>query len=617
VPTAESETTAQSEKADVGVLFVHGIGQPAQKGTLRSFAEPICRWIESRITSVDPTDFSPEILVVERPLPHDGVTPAHADVEFQRNEGAKPVRWLLAESWWARDIGSPTFRELLTWGWRAIPWTIGSHCAKRVDASRRALTQGVGLRRLFLALALTYELVLSLVMLVVALALVVASTLLGFLALLPVPFLKNWLRGIQGVISSSVGDSYALVAHRLGGRGAILGRLAHDVRWLSSRCTKLVVVAHSQGAAAAHLALRTRHAPKVDLLLTFGSGLRKLEELQRSRHTTAASMLPWLLGLLLTVFLCRQLLVSVLGGSAGASVTVVVAQLLLVSLTMYAASHFLSKELEAELKERLLKIRDVVPWKDCYATHDPVPNGELFAESGFSTIVSNRASWFFDHTSYWRNRDEFVGFVASEILARHEGTDSLALSDGHRAKVAAQRARRVRCLTVGRLIVLLSSVLVGWFAWEPLSTLVLPLASRACISLGLGYADSYSAWVICLLALLIVLPALSCAVSQGAWSFWDTLDSNASTKVVAYNVKPIGRLVYGGVTAGVLVLHVLSLVTLMGVEGWLMAVLVAIAVVILSLLVVLFDWRHRKWLLRRARRDSPLPEFSLGVPRVD
>jgi hypothetical protein len=49
----------------------------------------------------------------------------------------------------------------------------------------------------------------------------------------------------------------------------------------------------------------------------------------------------------------------------------------------------------------------------------------------------------------------------------------------------------------------------------------------------------------------------------------------------------------------------------------LMAVLVAIAVVILSLLVVLFDWRHRKWLLRRARRDSPLPEFSLGVPRVD
>lgn len=44
-------------------------------------------------------------------------------------------------------------------------------------------------------------------------------------------------------------------------------------------------VAHSQGGAVAHRALRHQRPSQVKLLLTFGSGLRKLEEIEQISKT--------------------------------------------------------------------------------------------------------------------------------------------------------------------------------------------------------------------------------------------------------------------------------------------------------------------------------------------
>src|SRR5215471_9455755 len=99
--------------AALGVLFVHGIGQPRQKDTLHGFAEPLCQWIDARLRAVAAGRVAPESVLLEYPLQQDGITPAHAELSIPSlDRDAPPARWLLAEAWWARDIGTPTFRAM-------------------------------------------------------------------------------------------------------------------------------------------------------------------------------------------------------------------------------------------------------------------------------------------------------------------------------------------------------------------------------------------------------------------------------------------------------------------------------------------------------------------------
>src|SRR5207248_3278939 len=84
-----------------------------------------------------------------------------------------------------------------------------------------------------------------------------------------------------------VGDSYAFLKRPIQ-RSAVTGQFHRDLRWVSDRCDQMVIVAHSQGAAVAHLALRQGLPSKRNeencRLITFGSGLKKLEELAEIRE---------------------------------------------------------------------------------------------------------------------------------------------------------------------------------------------------------------------------------------------------------------------------------------------------------------------------------------------
>jgi hypothetical protein len=118
-------------------------------------------------------------------------------------------------------------------------------------------------------------------------------------------------------------------------------------------------------------------------------------------------------------------------------------------------------------------------WLDIYATADPVPNGPIFIRSGSSVAwevvelveVHNFGSISADHTSYMRNRDEFLGTLVSEI-SRH--TDSLIplhkLTQRDESTVAfihRRRAWRVRYLAVARAAA--AVILTALFAVYPQS----------------------------------------------------------------------------------------------------------------------------------------------------
>src|SRR5262249_22124237 len=83
-------------------------------------------------------------------------------------------------------------------------------------------------------------------------------------------------------LASSVGDSYVLVTRSIES-AAIISRFARDLTWLENRCQRVAVVAHSQGGAVACRALQMLSIGAPLRLVTFGSGLRKLEELEDLR----------------------------------------------------------------------------------------------------------------------------------------------------------------------------------------------------------------------------------------------------------------------------------------------------------------------------------------------
>jgi hypothetical protein len=173
-----------AEEADIGVLFIHGIGSQKRSRTLSEFGEPIHAWLTDRfrgldrqwreVIAADPQGSTlepwrneveawadnrfrreshqikqePNLLariteklgydtVVGRvqwdsPIddPNDFKTPAHKTLLFQRRriEGnVDTERWLLAESWWAETFQPPGFSEFWHWGLHIIPWAIPSH----------------------------------------------------------------------------------------------------------------------------------------------------------------------------------------------------------------------------------------------------------------------------------------------------------------------------------------------------------------------------------------------------------------------------------------------------------------------------------------------------------
>ena len=470
---------ATGDRASVGVLLVHGIGQQRKGDTLTEFGEPLQRWI-ARWT--DPT--GDESIVERSRLVTVDPEPAHASivVPYDRPESDEPseVRWLLAESWWADAFTTPTYRSSASWTARVAPWIIGLHFGagtrrawhrmRRAPRWQRPAFGIVWLFNIFL-LILGYLLFTPLLLLVLGLLLV--------LALVPLDSVRRAVGRAQLLVSRVLGDSYILSASSIQGE-AIVSRVRDDLCWLAERSDQVVVVAHSQGAAIAHAVLQGPRPRNVAGLITFGSGLNKLRSIeharQNQRNLGRRSQVPadWsmaLVGIPLVVASIAWAVIKLVNSDTDLD-----GQIFLAVFGLFFAVGGIVAGVQRPLASASAVRLDDIAWFDYWATSDPVPNGmlqeslDLVSESDgglpISEPVTNSGSFFRDHSAYWRSDDDFVWrAVAAVAAATGSGIADFAGAhpfDQRRLEIAAARRRyRVRWLLATRVIIV---VLIGMAA---------------------------------------------------------------------------------------------------------------------------------------------------------
>lgn len=489
-------------KPELGVLFVHGIGEQPQANTLLRFATPMIKWLRDWLEQPSAHGVNTprgqlriEQSILAPPLLQDA-QPAHVLISMDC-PASGPSKWLLAESWWASEFRRPPFSQIAGWLLTVGTWVILSHAGKRV----RLAASGWGKTRAATGF-------LSSILLAALLQVLVA--LLALLAVLPIPPLRKWLSGVLLTLTGTLGDSYVLLSSPIE-RAAAVHHVRCDLQWLARQCRQVVVVAHSQGAAIAHEALQTTEPANVPLLLTLGSGLGKLEELrilQYQQAIPAVQMVagqqpaggwrpvrmlwatPWALPLFIVAVLVmiQQIPVAVAQGyleplaewTAGLSLAVF---FWVIKGTLAGWGPYLDRLARLSLRS----VRPDLLWLDCYSRSDPVPNGPLSEESKpveslpqellaawclssrmsdsvqipgmYSVEVVNQRSVLSDHSAYWDNRDQFVSLVALQV-AVHARTGLLVPNDLPRlARVPGERGFRVMALVLARLAALMGTLL--------------------------------------------------------------------------------------------------------------------------------------------------------------
>jgi hypothetical protein len=272
---APSEDRMQEPSYELGILYVHGIGQQVRGETLNRFGGAVAEWLSRQDMDGDlrsplPAMLDPEPLVhPAMPTSGSADAPPCAEINWKRGD----QRWLIAESWWQGDVAPPKFRRLALW---SIPKLPAIAVDFFVGYTRRAL-KTYNLASLLIAAAL--------LVLAPLLALGVVVLVLLLLALDFVPVIRSRVRTFTLGAAQTLGDSYLLLREPVQG-AVMIGRLERDLDWLAANSQRVVIVAHSQGAALSHLVcqrLPERNpmvARRVAALITVGSALWRLRNIE-------------------------------------------------------------------------------------------------------------------------------------------------------------------------------------------------------------------------------------------------------------------------------------------------------------------------------------------------
>jgi pimeloyl-ACP methyl ester carboxylesterase len=425
----------------LGVLFVHGIGEQPRGDTLLAFGEPLIQsiqqWVEGREIG--------QATVIESKLSASQLAsgePAHAVLQMTVCDRS-PHTWLLAESWWAEEFRRPPFMKLAGWLLTVGPWAMISHTSRwRRDAP--LLQRGYRLLEIILAIPLSW-----------LMQIVVASV--AVVAWLPIPVLRRSVSGFLLRITGTLGDSYVLLENPVQ-KAAAIGTLHHNVGWLADRCDKVVVVAHSQGAAIARLTLEERPHPKVCLLVTLGSGIAKLKELETLSTGGLARAVRTMLAVSMVAIALLPRALSLVPDDDVRSMVWSLFLLMPVAVVV-AAVTVVWKEIESWPKRAAKLSLAPIDWIDYWATFDPVPNGPLAPDGvveGLQQVkVTNRMSLSSDHSAYWDNREGFVLPLLRQLDQR-AGTGAFAVEEPLQISIPERRTRVVVLAT--------ARAVVGWLA---------------------------------------------------------------------------------------------------------------------------------------------------------
>jgi hypothetical protein len=155
----ESDTSPSAREFQLGVLLVHGIGTPRAGDTLVHWGDLLLKTIEraSRLPEGERRDrlrsspsipagspgTAPEAVLVSIERAALGGSPetGRFEVAVRLSAGDHTERWLLREGLWAGAFPAPSYRELLSWGVRALPWSIVAHFGERYWQSAGRATE--------------------------------------------------------------------------------------------------------------------------------------------------------------------------------------------------------------------------------------------------------------------------------------------------------------------------------------------------------------------------------------------------------------------------------------------------------------------------------------------
>ncbi len=443
---------------ELGVLFVHGIGEPSRGQTVTLWGDALSEWCEGWLGGGS-TRFLGGHLVGD---PDDSSAPAHVDLMVAvPRAGDEPVesQWRIAESWWAESFGPPRLREVAMWTFRVLPFALISHVWARVEITTRrrgdgALARSALVWRWTLALG---QLVLAMVLAPLAAAVVV---LMLVLTALPLNVARQLGAAMQRALAQVIGDSYVLLLSP-SRAAAVVHQVEHDLRWLDESRDAVVVVAHSQGAEVAHRAIRRTAPQHLAAFVTLGTGQTKLTAIEGVTRSGGVGAVWWApvgaavfaLGAFGLVWaLVTQGVTQEVGGAA---------LYVAVGLGITGAGVEVARR---HANPSVTSLGVPASWSNLHASHDPVSNGPLSPGTDVlvaSSEVSNRGSAVTDHTTYHRNAEEVLARIAGACATAAGGTilrdpeDDLVL-----AVAQGRRAWRVRWLRRARLFSAVAAVAV-------------------------------------------------------------------------------------------------------------------------------------------------------------
>jgi hypothetical protein len=472
---------AENATQQLGVLFVHGIGEQRQGETLVQFADPLSSWIVRWLsrgelvdaaighrddegpvavsgTRLEPTDDGPARTVMVVSAPPD------------EHLGGR-TEWLLAESWWAQTFRPPKTTTVILWLFVVLPYLLLEHTYVPLSRSfrtwRSSKTHGwryvvAAVRTIGFALFFVASLPLA------AVAEVFVSLLLVPL-LIPVPALRDFAKNAVVKLANTLGDCFVLTSSTAQ-FDAMVRQVAHDLAWLESQARAVAIVAHSQGTAVAHEALRAYGgAKRLSLFATVGQGLAKLHRVRalRRTHKTAGFGLAWvgLVGIYVAMALTARVVVSFARGEVSWLITGLwVAGIVAIAVPYAVFRRFMRDSAREE--QALLFPPGTGPeeWVNYYASLDPVSNGPLLGERRPEVEeieVWNHSSMVSDHTSYTKNPDDFMALLAMKLFSKVGGAPSPDTA------AVLKRARwcrwwRVWWLSASRLVVFAAGAIAAY-----------------------------------------------------------------------------------------------------------------------------------------------------------
>ncbi|TFB93198.1 hypothetical protein [Cryobacterium sp. HLT2-28] len=400
---------AVTQPADVGVLFVHGIGSQRKGEGLNEAGNALLRWFRALTQVKGFEKSSAEIGTVTTWLDQ----PANAELRLSLPHG-EIRHWVLAESHWANVFLPPTIASTLRWTFTVSP---GLLLSRAVESLAHAFAAWSGFplhwwRILIAAMWLVAVVPVSLALIVLL------SVLILFRFLIPIAGVRDGLAKLEVLLTSSLGDSF-LFSENAMSRGAMVSKVRSEIDWLADRSNRVIVVAHSQGAAVAVHALEVGSA--VDTLITFGAGISQLQWVRSGSDSAATSSVRWLrliawVGLLLVVGVATFQFVRLALGEPLEPFLWAVTLVGWVPLVWFSASIF--KEVYAFSRvgpgcEMPTKLAD--RWWDIWASADPVSGGPStsWTYRGVSEFRAlNAGNVLTDHTAYYNNADDFVARIA-------------------------------------------------------------------------------------------------------------------------------------------------------------------------------------------------------------